>query len=140
MQEPIGVMRSCTRSSGQMTSNQARMWLTVAKVQAHALRLPRAQAAPKRRRREVRNRLVNFLSDVLILDADKALQEGDHAFARSNLLAALQIRLWRAVRPMDLQALAPESLTIQADAIMPKVSVIITTHRRPHLGPRGGQR
>jgi glycosyltransferase involved in cell wall biosynthesis len=94
--EAVSVYRMAEASSGQFTSDRVGIFLEMLRVQEMALRLPRARAASRTRRRQVRRRLRELTYDVLVYEAAPLLAEGAKRTAREYLDAALRIAPLRA--------------------------------------------
>jgi len=112
--EPVGIYRQPTPSSGQGSSAQARHLSRAARHHLKLLRLPRAAAAPAEARREMRARTLNRIADTLLLNAVRRLLEGAYYPALANGLAALRLRPSRALRPDAYRRLA--SMLLARDA------------------------
>jgi len=104
--QPMGLYRRPTPSSAQGSSSQAAQLRHAARRQMQLLRLPRAMAAGPSKRREIRRRTVNRISDTLLWNAARSLPEGEYRFVWANVLAALQLNPLRAVRPSAYWKLA----------------------------------
>ena len=104
--EPVGIYRQPTPSSGQGSSAQARHLSRAARHHLKLLRLPRAAAAPAGVRRGIRARTLNRIADTLLLNAARRLCEGAYRPAAANGLAALRLRPSRALRPAAYRRLA----------------------------------
>ena len=59
IEEPVAVYRKWNLASNQLSSDRASSYCGAALVQARALRLPRAMAAPRAKRQRVRRRFLN---------------------------------------------------------------------------------
>ena len=105
-EEPVGIYRQPTPTSGQGSSAQARHLSRAARHHLKLLCLPRAAAAPAAARREIRARTLNRIADTLLLNAARRMREGAYHFAVSNCLAALRLRPSRALRPVAYRRLA----------------------------------
>jgi glycosyltransferase involved in cell wall biosynthesis len=112
--EPVGIYRQPTPSSGQGSSAQARHLSRAARHHLKLLCLPRAAAAPAEARREMRARTLNRIADTLLLNAVRRLQEGAFCSALANGLAALRLRPSRALRPDAYRRLASMLLAREA--------------------------
>ena len=104
--EPVGIYRQPTPSSGQGSSAQSLHLSRAARHHLKLLRLPRAAAAPAEVRREIRARTLNRIADTLLLNAARRLREGAYRPAAANGLAALRLRPSRALRPTAYRRLA----------------------------------
>ncbi|HLL76606.1 MAG TPA: glycosyltransferase [Pyrinomonadaceae bacterium] len=104
--EPVSIYRQPTPTSGQGSSAQSRQLARAARHQLELLRLPRAQAAPARVRREVRRRALDRIADTLLYTAARRLREGSYRFAAANVLTAVRLSPRRALRPAGYRRLA----------------------------------
>lgn len=101
-EKPMGIYRPAQIMSGQLSSaTSCRAPIGLA-VQARLLSLPRAMAAPARRRRLARERFRGRMSDLLLFAARAALAEKATTICRANILTALRIHPRRALRPWTL--------------------------------------
>jgi hypothetical protein len=89
--EPAAIYRKASSSTGQLSSNGARMWRTAVRVQARALALPRATAAPRQQSREVRQAFLATAARQLVLSATQDLLASSFPEARKRILAAFSI-------------------------------------------------
>jgi hypothetical protein len=99
LNQPVGLYRQPTPSSSQGSSAQAAQLRRAARHQLQLLRLPRAMAAPARKRREVRRRTINRIADTLLWNAARRLPDREYGFACANVLTALSLNPLRAIRP-----------------------------------------
>jgi glycosyltransferase involved in cell wall biosynthesis len=105
--EPVGMWRSFNPDSDQGSVRMPEIFLQANYVQRSKwLRLPRALAATEEERQQVRQRLRNRFSDLLICYAASVLPGGHHRMAKKCLLSALHINPVRAIRPWTLRLLA----------------------------------
>lgn len=98
LNEPIGIYRQPTPSSGQGSSTRAKQLRQAAHHQKHLLNLPRAMLDPAARTAS-RRRGLNRIADSLLWDAAGFLTSGQPKAAGANILVALQLRPTRALRP-----------------------------------------
>ncbi|HWT00786.1 MAG TPA: glycosyltransferase family 2 protein [Pyrinomonadaceae bacterium] len=103
---PVSIYRQPTPSSGQGSSAQSRHLRNAARHQLQLLRLPRAQEASARRRREARRLALRRIADTLLWNAALGLSRGSYSFACRNTLAALRLSPLRALRPAGYGKLA----------------------------------
>ncbi|MCA1636227.1 MAG: glycosyltransferase family 2 protein [Acidobacteria bacterium] len=92
VQEPVAVYRKPNSTSGQLSSDFTTMYKYMRSVQESALKLPRAAAAPRSRRRRARRRFVNGLYRSLLYEATAALAAGDRGAARAVAREAVLLR------------------------------------------------
>ncbi|HEY0319994.1 MAG TPA: glycosyltransferase family 2 protein [Pyrinomonadaceae bacterium] len=114
LDQPVSIYRKPTPSSKQGSSAQARYLTRAARHQLQLFRLPRAGAAPASKIREVRRRAVNRIADTLLWNAMRSVREGAYMFSYSNVLAALQLNPFRALRPAAYKKLALRFLKREA--------------------------
>lgn len=108
--EPIGLYRQPTPSSGQGSSAQNAQLLRAARHQLQLMKLPRAQAATASHRGSIRRRTLNRIADTLLWNAAKRLPEKEFGFVCRNTLTALRLNPLRALRPRAYQKLASHLL------------------------------
>ena len=108
--EPVGVYRQPTPTSGQGSSSQARQLARAARHQLELLRLPRAAALPAAERRELRRRTLKRIADTLLLNSARRLREGSYRHALGGSLTALRLCPSRALRPQGYAKLASSLL------------------------------
>jgi glycosyltransferase involved in cell wall biosynthesis len=96
---PVGVYTLPRLVSEENVSHYAPDFMRAARHQLQLFRLPRVQAAPARKRREVRRRTLNRLADVLFHQAATQLKGGAYRFTGKNVLAGLRLSARRIVRP-----------------------------------------
>jgi glycosyltransferase involved in cell wall biosynthesis len=106
MDQPMGIYRQPTPRSGQGSSSQAAQLRRAARHQLKLLKLPRALAAESRQRRRSRKRALKRIADTLLLRAVGLIGSGEIAAACDNMLTALQLNPWRAIRPQAYKNLA----------------------------------
>jgi glycosyltransferase involved in cell wall biosynthesis len=106
MDTPVGLYRCPTPSSAQGSSDRAAQLRGAARQLMLLLKLPRAQAAPLSQRRAIRRRANNRLADTLLWNAARQIPGGELGAAYSNILGALRINPWRAIRPGAYRNLA----------------------------------
>lgn len=106
VEEPVGIYRQPTPTSGQGSSSQARQLARAARHQLELLRLPRAAAAPAAARRALRRRTLKRVADTLLFNAARRLREGSYRYALSSSLTALRLSPARALRPRGYMRLA----------------------------------
>ena len=103
--QPVGIYTKPTASSGQSSSPQARLLSHAARHQLQLFRLPRARAAPAKKRREVRKRALCRIVDTLLWNAVQAIRQRAYKFACANIFAALRLNPQRALRPRGYRKL-----------------------------------
>lgn len=91
VEEPVAIYRKFTHTSGQISSDRNTVYKASAQAQAKGLRLPRALAAPREVRKQVRQRYLNFLSDMLIDETAAALAGWNHRNAFASHFTALRL-------------------------------------------------
>jgi glycosyltransferase involved in cell wall biosynthesis len=106
MEQPVGIYRRPTPASGQGSSVQSAQLYDAVRHQLQLFRLPRVQALPPSRRKEIRRRTINRVADTLLLNAWQRLPEKNFGFAATNILTALRLNPLRALRPAVLRRLA----------------------------------
>lgn len=107
LEEPVGVYRLPTPYSGQGSSARAAQLRRAARHQLSLLRLPRAAAASLHKRRAVRKRMLNRISENLIWTAlTQYLPQGKIRPAYANISIALRLYPFSAVRPGAYKHLA----------------------------------
>lgn len=109
-EQPVGIYRQPTASSGQGSSVQAQQLRRAAHHQLQLLRLPRAMAAPAGKRRAIRRSAVNRIADTLLWNALPLLRSGEYASVCANILGALRLSPLRAARPSAYKKLAERVL------------------------------
>jgi len=114
VEEPVAVYRRANRNSQQMCSASVSMYRNMLLVQDLALRLPRAVAAPRAKRRRARLTLIQLIYNALVYEATTALAEGDHAAARTKLREALRVRPVRGRLDLTLLRLLMASQSPQS--------------------------
>lgn len=98
-EQPVGVYRAPTPTSGQGSSALAQHLYAAYSHQRELLKLPRARAASREKRRAVRASLKRRISDTLSWRAAEQLPRGHVRFAASNFLTALRVSPRWAARP-----------------------------------------
>jgi glycosyltransferase involved in cell wall biosynthesis len=106
LDQPIGLYRKPTPSSGQGSSAQHAQLCRAAKQQSQLFRLPRVKAAPIEKRREVRRRTLNRIADTLLWSAVGELRRGELRAAYANILSAVRLSPLRIARPAAYRKLA----------------------------------
>lgn len=106
IQEPMGVYRKPTPSSGQGSSSQAAQLRRASRHQLQLLRLPRARRAAASKRRAIRRRAINRIADTLLWNAARHLPRGEFRAVCANILGALRLNPLRAARPGAYKKLA----------------------------------
>ncbi|MFN2576155.1 MAG: glycosyltransferase family 2 protein [Pyrinomonadaceae bacterium] len=107
LKEPVGVYRQPTAFSGQGSSPRAIQLSLAARHQRKLLRLPRAAAAPLSRRRMIRRRTLQRMSENLVWNAGtKYLPQGGLSSALANIAVALKLDPLIAFRPNGYKAVA----------------------------------
>jgi glycosyltransferase involved in cell wall biosynthesis len=99
LDEPMGVYRQPTATSGQGSSARAGQLRRAAHHQLELLKLPRALAASRSQRRSVRRRALNRIADTLLFGAAQKIVNRDSNHVPSSVLTALRLRPSRFVRP-----------------------------------------
>jgi glycosyltransferase involved in cell wall biosynthesis len=89
--QPVAIYRGRSESSGQKTSDRARLDRNHKKMHAELLRSPRARAASWLRRKRTHRRHLTLIYYSLVSDAASALVNGDVASARDYLNAAIRM-------------------------------------------------
>jgi glycosyltransferase involved in cell wall biosynthesis len=116
LETPVGVYRQPTPFSGQGSSARAAQLRLAARHQLSLLRLPRAAAAPSPKRRAIRKRMLNRVSENLLWTAlTQYLPHGKMAPAYANISVALRLYPLSAVRPSAYKHLA-KKLIVKARA------------------------
>ena len=116
LQEPVGIYRQPTPLSGQGSSARAVQLRRAARHQLSLLRLPRAAAAPLNKRRAIRKKMINRISENLIWTAvTQYLPHGKIGSAYANISVALRLSPLSAVRPGAYKKLA-KSLLVKTRA------------------------
>jgi hypothetical protein len=105
LDRPVSIYRRPTPFSMQGSSPLAQHLSSAARHQVELLRLPRAQAAPTNKRREVRRRAVSRIVDTLLWNAAQAIRQRAYKFGCANVLAALRLSPRRALRPRGYRRL-----------------------------------
>ena len=95
---PVGIYRQPTRHSAQGSSARAAQLRRVVRHQLELLKLPRALAADKKQRRQVRRALRNRIADTLLWNAAQRLPYGEFDQVSENVLLAMQLNPVRALR------------------------------------------
>ncbi|MDQ2935966.1 MAG: glycosyltransferase [Acidobacteriota bacterium] len=114
--QPVGVYRKPTPFSEQGSSKLAAHLLRAADLQLHHLRLPRALAAPGKKRKQVRRETLNRYADTMMWNAAERFPEGAFRFALLNALGALRLSPLRVIRPGPYKLLLKGFLPRQHDA------------------------
>ncbi len=99
LDEPMGVYRKPTDTSGQGSSARAAQLSTAAHHQVELLRLPRALTGTRSQRRAIRRRALNRIADTLLFGAAQTAVNRGWSQVPSNLLMALRLRPSRLIRP-----------------------------------------
>lgn len=99
MSQPVGIYRLPTPTSCQGSSSQAGQLERAARHQRQLLRLPRASAAPRRIRREVRRRTLARCADTLLLSGARLLYAREYHQGLANIWTGLRLYPQRALRP-----------------------------------------
>jgi glycosyltransferase involved in cell wall biosynthesis len=111
LQEPVGIYRQPTPSSGQGSSARAAQLRRAARHQLSLLRLPRAAAAPLKKRRMIRKKMMTRISENLIWTAlTQHLPRGKVGPAYANISVALRLYPLSAVRPGAYKHMAKKLL------------------------------
>jgi glycosyltransferase involved in cell wall biosynthesis len=105
-QEPVGIYRQPTTSSGQGSSLRAAQLSRAARHQLQLLQLPRALQSSASRRRQARRRAVNRIADTLLWRAVSCLQAGEYRDACASIGVAVRLNPLRAMRPQAVYKLA----------------------------------
>ncbi len=102
LEEPVAIYRKANPHSGQMCSDSVSICRQMLLVQEMALRLPRAAAASRTKRRRTRLNLVKLVYNALVEEASAAFAEGDSGAARAKSREALRLRPFRARTDLSL--------------------------------------
>lgn len=105
VEEPVGIYRSFTRTSGQTSSNRSEMCRAAARALEKGLRLDRSRKAPEKKRRELRRRYLKGLSSMLVDDTIAALGERNYRSAAISYTTALRLDPFRTAHPYTLKFL-----------------------------------
>lgn len=105
LDQAVSIYTKPTPVSMQGSSPQAQHLSSAARHQVELLRLPRARAAHKSKRREVRRRALSRIVDTLAWNAVQAIRQGAYKFACANVLAALRLNPRRALDPRGYRRL-----------------------------------
>jgi len=108
IEQPIGVYRQPTLSSGQGSSARVGQLRRAARHQLRLLKLPRAMAALPSKRRNSRRRAINRVADTLLWNAAQRLPSGEYEAVCASILGALRLNPLRAVRPGAYKKLAEQ--------------------------------
>ena len=112
LEAPVGVYRQPTPFSGQGSSARAAQLRRAARHQLSLLRLPRAAAAPLHKRRAIRKRMLNRVSENLIWTAlTQYLPHGKMVPAYAHISVALRLNPLSAVRPGAFKGLLKKLIT-----------------------------
>lgn len=106
VEQPVGVYRQPTATSGQGSSARAAQLRQAIRHQLQLLKLPRAMAAPESKRRLIRRRTINRIADTLLWNAAHGLPGREFGPACANILTALRLNPFRAIRPAAYRKLA----------------------------------
>lgn len=106
LEEPMGLYRQPTASSGQGSSARAAQLRRVARHQRQLLKLPRVVNAPASKRREARRRALNRIADTLLWSAARHFPSSEYSVVYENIRAALRLKPTRVVRPGAYKKLA----------------------------------
>jgi hypothetical protein len=105
LEDAVGIYRRPTISSGQGSSSQATQLYHALAHQRQLFQLPRVRSATKSQRRRVRRRTVNRVADTLLWNAAGLVHERAFNSAATNILTALRLNPFRALRPRPLKKL-----------------------------------
>lgn len=105
-EQPAGIYRQPTASSGQGSSARAAQLLRVARHQLKLLTLPRAMAASASKRRAIRRGAINRIADTLLWNALPLLRSGEYVSACANIMGVFRLNPLRAARPGAYKKLA----------------------------------
>jgi glycosyltransferase involved in cell wall biosynthesis len=105
LEDAVGIYRRPTISSGQGSSSQATQLYHALAHQRQLFQLPRVRSATKSQRRRVRRRTVNRVADTLLWNAAGLVHERAFNSAATNILTALRLNPFRALRPRALKKL-----------------------------------
>lgn len=105
MNEPMGIYRRPTPSSGQGSSSKPEQLYHALDHQRRLFELPRVRTATKSQRRKLRRRTVNRVADTLLWNATGFLREKEFKSAAANVFTALRVNPLRAFRPRALRKL-----------------------------------
>ena len=97
--QPVGIYRQPTASSGQGSSARATQLRRAARHQLELLKLPRVQAVTLNEQRRIRRRTINRIADSLLWNAAQRLPHGEFDLVWTNTATALRLNPLRAIRP-----------------------------------------
>ena len=97
--EAVGIYRQPTARSGQGSSSRAAQLNRAARHQPSLLRLPRAREAARKKRRAIRRLTKNRIADTLLWNAARQIPHGEIRQATQNILVAVGLNPFRAMRP-----------------------------------------
>jgi hypothetical protein len=106
LDEPVGLYRQPTATSGQGSSVRAAQLRRVERHQRELLKLPRAMAASPAQRRAARRRALNRIADTLLFGAAQKILNRDSSHVPSNVLTAMRLRPSRLIRPSSYKKFA----------------------------------
>jgi glycosyltransferase involved in cell wall biosynthesis len=101
-EQPVGIYRRPTPRSKQGSSTQAAQLRHAIEHQLRLFKLPRVAAVAKFERQASRRRTINRVADTLLWNAWLQLPERAFGFVAANILTALRLNPWRALRPRSL--------------------------------------
>ncbi|ETW92196.1 MAG: hypothetical protein ETSY1_44730 [Candidatus Entotheonella factor] len=103
VEESVAIWRGARATSGQGSSNWAKIIEAGTRAHEHGLKLPRAVAAPESKRREVHQRFLDNISDSLIYRTALALKEGPGLKTLKPMGIALRRNPSRVFRPASFK-------------------------------------
>jgi glycosyltransferase involved in cell wall biosynthesis len=106
LDEPIGLYRQPTATSGQGSSARAAQLRRAARHQLELFKLPRAMAVSRSQRRAIRRRTLNRIADTLLWNAAGTILNRDAAPVSSSVFTALWLRPSRLIRPKAYKKMA----------------------------------
>ena len=99
LEEPVMLWRRATPVSGQGTSRASEVAaMSTRQFRRRWLKLPRAAAAPARRRREAWRQFSKYMAAHLCLETARAFSYGQLLRAQKNVVAAVSLHPWGSIR------------------------------------------
>jgi glycosyltransferase involved in cell wall biosynthesis len=99
MAEPVGIYRQPAPRSEQGSSVQSGQLARAARHQLQLFALPRVKTLSRSQRRAIRRRTINRVADTLLWNAWRSLPQREFGFAAANIMTALRLGPFRALRP-----------------------------------------
>jgi glycosyltransferase involved in cell wall biosynthesis len=103
--EPVGIYRSPTPSSGQGSSARSAQLYGAVRHQTKLFGLPRVKSAPRSQLKATRRRTLNRVADTLLWNAWQRLPQREYRFIAMNVLTAASLNPFRLIRPGALDKL-----------------------------------